>query len=110
MEGLMRRLIAIALLAALPCPTLACSLCGGSVASATMRQDAAQAKIIVIGSLKNARLDANSSNGSGLTDFKIEHIVKGEAALKGVREITIPRYLPSDEKSPKFLLRCDLVN
>ena len=106
----MTRMVVAALAVALPYPALACSLCGGPGTGATMRQDALQAKIVVVGTLKNARLDSNSPGGNGLTDFKIETILKGEAALKGISQITIPRYLPSDEKSPKFLLRCDVIN
>ncbi|MFL5339978.1 MAG: hypothetical protein ACJ8F7_07495 [Gemmataceae bacterium] len=105
----MKHLLTLAL-AALPCPALACTLCGGDLNSkATMRQEATQAKVIVVGKLTNARLNPNSPDGSGLTELQVERVLKPHAILKGVSQITIPRYLPFDEKSPKFLLMADVV-
>jgi hypothetical protein len=92
----------VALPAALPC-----SLCGGIPQQrVTMRQEATRAKVIVVGSLSNARLNAD---GTGTTDFAVERALKGGPAIAGIRVISIPRYLPVDDKAPKFLLLCDVV-
>ena len=83
----------------------ACSLCGGTPQQRqTIRQEAAGAHIVVAGKLTNPRLNAD---GSGTTELIVERILKDHPALKGRRTITVPRYLPIEDKSPRFLLFCD---
>src|SRR5438552_3764072 len=105
-----RRLIAAGVFAALAVPVVAqaCSLCGGAMNKQTWRQEAAQAKLILYGTLANPRL----SNGGGAgTDLQIERVVKAHPFLGGRKVITLPRWLPVDPKSPpKFLVFCDVFN
>src|SRR5262245_3267719 len=110
-----RRLVAAGVFAALAVPVIAyvaqaCSLCGGALNKQTWRQEAAQAKLILYGTLANPRLgDANG--GAAATDLQIEHVIKANPILAGRKVITLPRWLPVDPKSPpKFLVFCDLFN
>jgi len=76
---------------------LPCSICGGDYQSKlTLRQEVATAKIVVVGTLSNARSDP--ATGEGQTDLKIDQIVKGNDLLRGVNALTIPRYFPGDGK------------
>ncbi len=93
-------------------PALACSLCSGQQ-SATLRQDAAQAKLVLYGTLLNPRLnagtDATASGGS--TDLRIETVLKTDPFLGDKKLIELPRYVPFDPKNPpKFLVFCDIFN
>jgi hypothetical protein len=95
------RIIGLAALAAagLPCPAWACSICGGDLKGRqTLRQEAAAARVIVFGTLSNARLTPGAAGGDGQTDFKIRQTLKGADSLKGTATLTLPRYLPGDGK------------
>jgi hypothetical protein len=110
-----RQLVAAGVTAALAVPVLAyvaraCSLCGGAMNRQTWRQEAAQAKLILYGTLANPRL-ADANGGVPGTDLQIEQVVKPHPFLAGRKTITLPRWLPVDPKSPpKFLVFCDVFN
>jgi hypothetical protein len=76
----------------------------------TFREDAARAKMVLFGTLANARLNADSA--SGTTDLLIEKDFKGDLAWNGDRPvIEVPRYVTFDPKRPPHLLVfCDLIN
>jgi len=106
----MSRTMWTAALLALPCPALACSLCGGDLQTrATLRQEVAKAQVIVVGKLTNPRLSSTNLDG-GTTDLVIETVLKDHAILKGKTKLTLARYLPVDEKSPRHLLLADVVD
>jgi hypothetical protein len=88
---------------------LACSLCPGLAGNrTTVREDAGLAKLVLFGTLANARITAD---GSGATDLKIETILKKDAILGDRKVLTLPRYVPVDAKNPpKFLVFCDVIN
>lgn len=92
--------------------TSACSLCDPNAGVPTMREDAANAKFIVFGTLSNPRLNpaaAGSAADGSATDFAIERILKSDPFLNGKRTLTLPRYVPVDAKAPpKFLVFCDI--
>jgi hypothetical protein len=93
-------------------PALACSLCGGQQ-SATWRQDAAQAKLVLYGTLLNPRLNAGNDAGAvgGSTDLRIEAVLKADPFLGDKKLVSLPRYVPFDPKNPpKFLVFCDIFN
>src|SRR5262245_33392724 len=107
-----RRLLAAGVVAALAVPVVAhaCSLCGGAMNRQTWRQEAAQAKLILYGTLANPRL-ADANGGTAGTDLQIEQVIKSHPFLAGRKTITLPRWLPVDPKSPpKFLVFCDVFN
>src|SRR5689334_15158701 len=89
-------------------PAAACNLCSMNIQQAqTFRQDAAQARLILYGTLENPRL----VGGNGETDLRIEAVLKPDPFLKGAKVITIPRYVPVDPKEPtRFLVFCDVFN
>jgi hypothetical protein len=98
-----------ALLAGAPSPALPCSLCSGQQ-RATLRQDAAQAKLVLYGTLSDARLNGADPAGGGTTDLHVERVVKGERLLGDQRLLQLPRYVPLDpKKSARFLVFCDVV-
>ncbi|HEX4591387.1 MAG TPA: hypothetical protein VH120_15740 [Gemmataceae bacterium] len=92
----------------------ACSLCTPGVNTATLRADAANAKLIVYGTLSNPRLNpalAGSAPDGSATDLAVERVVKADPILAGRKSLTLPRYIPVDPKDPsKFLIFCDVVN
>ena len=101
---------ALALLASVPCPAQACSLCGGLLQQApTLRQEAAQdsARLILFGTIQNPR-------GATTTQLTVEAVLKGDKdpAVAGKKEVDLKRYLPvSDPKDPPhFLIFCDVNN
>src|SRR5262245_58621615 len=95
-------------LALAPALAQACSLCAGGWNKQTLRQEAAQAKLIVYGTLANPRLNAiNPSGGANgaATDVHVELVIKAPPAMTGQKVITLPRWLPVDPASPpKFLI------
>jgi hypothetical protein len=106
----MSRTIMVFVAALLPCPALACSLCGGDLQTrATIRQEVEKAKIVVAGTLSNPRLNSASPDG-GTTDLVIEQILKDHFTLKGKTQLTLSRYLPTEDKTPKFLLMADIAD
>lgn len=98
--------IALAFLAALPCPSPACTLCGGNPATtATIRQDLGPAKLVLYGTLANVRMVGNG----GTTDLKIERVLRSDPFLGDKKVVTLPKVVPFDAKDPpKFLVFCDV--
>ena len=92
----------------------ACSLCTPSPNTATLRDDAIQAKLILYGTLSNPRLDPaapGSAADGAATDLTVEQILKGASLLAGRKSLTLPRYVPVDPKNPqKFLVFCTVEN
>ena len=94
------------LLALLPCPAPACSLCGGALQqSPTLRQEAAQpnARMILFGPIQNVR-------GASSTELTIETVLRSDPILAGKKVLDLGRYLPADAKNPPhFLVFCDVI-
>ena len=68
----------------LPAPVTACSICSGTVQGRqTLRQEAAQARLVLYGTLANARLNAN---GTGVTDLRIDQVLKDDP-FRGNRKV-----------------------
>jgi hypothetical protein len=93
-------------------PAPACSLCSGNPQSAvTLREAAAQAKLILYGTMANPRLSPAGVGlpGSGTTEFHIEKVLKTDPFLRDQKVIEVPRYVPVDPSTPsRFLLFCDV--
>lgn len=85
-----------------------CSICDPNFQQRpTLRQSARLAKFVVIGTLRNPRLDGDK----GATDFHIEEVVQNDAALGKQKMLTIPAYVPTNAKDPsRFLLFGDFLN
>jgi len=98
--------IAVALFVLLPCPALACSLCGGNPQTAsTLRQRAATAKLILYGTMEKANLTG------GTTEMVIDRVLRKDPILGEKKTITVPRYLPGNGKEPlKYVIFADVVN
>jgi hypothetical protein len=82
----------------------ACPFCPS--AGQTLLGEVNQAHLIVFGKLSNAKRDPNDF-GKGTTDMEIEVVVKDHEFLKGKKKITLPRYVPVDEKT-KYLVFCEI--
>jgi hypothetical protein len=101
--------LAVAILLVIPQPrSFPCSYCNPNFQQRlTLRQNARLAKFIVLGTLKNPRLDGEK----GATDFQIEQVVQPDASLGKQKVLTIPQYIPGDPKNPqRYLLFGDFVN
>src|SRR5262245_36374475 len=59
----------------------------------TLMDDALDSKLILFGTLENARGDATG----GTTDFVIAKTVKNHPAIKGQKTLRIPKYLPATD-------------
>ena len=105
-----RRAAGLALLAALALavPASACPFCGP--VDQTLTKDAAQAMLIVFGTLTNPQYDA-AHPFQGTTDLSIETVVKHHDFLGDKKVITLNRYIPIDkENKGKYLVFCDVFN
>lgn len=106
----MSRMIVISAVALLPCPAVACSLCGGDLQTrATLRQEIEKARIVVVGKLANAQLNSAIADG-GTTDVVVQQVLKDNAFLKGRNTLTLPRYLPTTEQNAKILITVDVTS
>jgi hypothetical protein len=74
----------------------------------TLTGDVNQASMVLYGTLANAKLDPNGGFGQGSTDLKIEAVIKDDKIRGGQNTITLPRYVPTDNVSSKFLIFCDV--
>jgi hypothetical protein len=95
---------------ALPSPSPACSLCGGSLnQQKTIRQDWEKAKLVLVGTAANPRFSADGK-GTGTTDFNIEKTLKDDPFLGKTKVIILNRYIPVvDAKNPpRFVVFCDI--
>jgi len=91
----------------------ACSLCQPGTPVATYRQDAAQSRLLLVGTVTDSRLLPASGAGDvgrGVSTFRIATVLKSDPWLGKKTTIEIPRYIPvSDSKDPpKYLLFCDV--
>jgi hypothetical protein len=97
-----------------PCPALPCSLCSGNPqTTVTVRMAAAQARMVIFGTMAIPRLNPANIGppGSGTTGFHIQQVLKNDPFLAGKQILTIPRYIPVDPKSPpRFVLFCDVAD
>jgi hypothetical protein len=99
-------LIALGALLCLALPLPACPFC--SMQGQTLIGDVNQASMVLYGTFTNSRLDGGEL-GQGSTDLKIEAVIKSHEILGDRKEITLPRYVPSDKNSKtKFLVFCDV--
>src|SRR5205085_1087313 len=72
----------------------------------TLRLEARTAKMVLYGTLSNARL---GPGGVGQTDLTIERVIKDHAFRGNSQTITLPRYVPVNAaEPPKFLVFCDI--
>jgi hypothetical protein len=100
----------LVLLAALPCPAPACSLCGVNLQQLpTFRQEAAQphARAILIGTAQNPTV---KPDGTGETELQLKHVLRNDPVLGDRKVVVLPRYLPVTDKKdpPRWLVFCDV--
>jgi hypothetical protein len=94
------RKIALTLALLLPCPALACSLCGTMSRRVSLVQEFEQANVAVYGHLKNAKL-LDAKNGTGTTEFHFDAVIKDADGFPKQKMIVLPRFLPAlDAKDP----------
>jgi hypothetical protein len=82
----------------------ACDLC--SPQGPPFSFEIAQAKAVVFGVVTSARLAADGRGGT--SELRIDAVLKGQDQLKGRQTLTLPRYVPPDQKV-HFLLFLDVV-
>jgi hypothetical protein len=107
----MIRWLSIALIALLGIGSAApaCSICQANLQQAqSFRVDAAQAKLVLYGTLQNPNLVGTN----GTTELHIEAVFKNDPFLNNAKVVVLPRYIPvSDPKDPpKFVVFCDVYN
>jgi hypothetical protein len=102
-------LAALALAIANGTTALACPFC--SVQGQTLAGEVAQADLIVLGTLKNAKRDANDIT-KGTTELHVESIVKDHPYATGKKILLLPRYVQVDPANPnaKMMIFCNLYN
>lgn len=101
-----RWLVAFAAALLLAAPVAACPFCGGQ--GKTLTGEVGEASLVIFGSLENAKLDPNSDNGQGTTDLRIETVIKDNEVRQGKKVITLPRYLPPQDKATRYLIFCGI--
>lgn len=96
--------LAILALALAALPAAACPFC--TMQGQTLTGDVNQASMVIYGSLKDAKLN---QDGTGSTELVVEAVIKKHDILGDKKVVTLPRYVPSDDKNPaKFLIFCDV--
>jgi hypothetical protein len=88
----------------LPARTTTCPFCTQELGR-TMVEDYGKSSLVVFGTFSNPR-QADGFIGDGKTDFEIEAVIKPNDIIKGVKKITIPKYV--NQPKVKFLLFCDV--
>jgi hypothetical protein len=79
-----------------------CPFC--SMQGQTLTGEVNQASMVLFGTLTNAKLNADQ----GSTDLQIEAVIKKNEILGDKKVVTLPRYVPSDKTTTKFLVFCDV--
>lgn len=88
-----RSLLALALVPLVASLASACPFC--SVQGQTLAGEVAQADLIVLGSLKNAKRDSDDIT-KGTTELHIESVVKDHPYVAGKTMLVLPRYIQLD--------------
>jgi hypothetical protein len=100
---------AVLLLCALVAPAEACPFCQAQ--GQTLTSEVNMASMVLFGTLHDANLKAGDGF-EGTTQFTVEKVVKDNDWRKNQKnpnEITLNRYIPSDNKKPlKYLVFCDI--
>ncbi len=96
---------AVMLLVAAVYPARACEFC--SMQGQTLVDDVNQAAMVLFGRLANAKLDPKGDAGQGTTELHIEAVIKKHEFLAGRKVLILPRYLPTEANTPRFLIFCD---
>lgn len=90
---MLRSVAAAVALVALAARADACTFCGDTVRTQpTLRMHYAQAKVVLVGTLKNPRFDVKTDEG--FTDLHARAALKDDAARGGQNVLVIRRYLP----------------
>jgi hypothetical protein len=84
----------------------ACPFC--SMQGQTLTGEVNQASMVLYGTLANPRLDANGGFGQGTTELHVEGYLKKNPALGDQKVLILPKYIPSDNNSARFLIFCDV--
>ncbi|MCS6852668.1 MAG: hypothetical protein NZ700_16045 [Gemmataceae bacterium] len=87
----------------------ACPFCTSQ--GQTLTAEVEQASMVLFGTLSNARLNPDDMDfGAGTTDLTIEAVIKPHEVVLGRKVITLPRYVPVENKEGKFkyLVFCDV--
>lgn len=85
-------------------PAQGCPFCEGEK-SATLVLQIDEAQMVLFGHFENAKLVAGGLD-QGQSDFVIERVYKDNAAIKGMKRLTLPRYI-TDPKT-KYLVFADV--
>jgi hypothetical protein len=109
MAGLLIRRCLPILLAVLACllftlPAPACPFC--TMQGQTLTGDIDQASMVLVGTLKDAKL-TSADTLEGTTELVIESVIKKHEIIDGKKVVTLPKYIPDDKKY-KFVVFCDV--
>ena len=87
-----------------PCPALACSLCGTMSRRVSLMQEFEQAQVVVYGHLANPKLDFKT--GSGTTEFHFDKVVKDDPGFPRQKMLVLSRYLPvlDPKDAPRYVM------
>lgn len=101
-------ILGISLIALVPFPLTACSLCGNT-SQDTLGGEFERAKLVLYGRAVASELSGpGAPPGSGRTEFRIDRVLKDDPALTDKKGLYLGRYLPvSDPKDPpRYLVFC----
>jgi hypothetical protein len=90
--------------------TQACGPFLGLAEGPTLRQELADARVVLYGVLTNPRLQGNADSGEGTTDLHVHTVLKGGPGFKRGMVFELPRYVPVEDSRnpPAFLIFFDL--
>jgi hypothetical protein len=90
-----------------PCPSPACSLCGGYAAKFPFVTEYWNASAVVCGTLAKPQLNGNT--GAGTTELIVDKVLRGDPRLRNTPVITLPRYFTvlNSKDPPRFVALFD---
>lgn len=75
----------------------------------TLAKEIAEAKLVVYGTLANAKINVSADGtDQSTTDLLIEEVVKEHEFIKDKKKLVLPRYMPNTNEPVKFLIFCDV--
>ena len=106
-----RLMLGLMLVALVPIPLAACSLCGGLLRNQdTFGEELERARLVVFGRVVSSEQfnHPGATPGSGRTEFQIDRVLKDDALLTNKRGLILGRWLPVPDRKdpPRMVVFC----
>jgi hypothetical protein len=90
-------------------PVAAMGFCSPANPS-TMREDMAEAQVVMYGTIANPRVETDANERIELTDFHLKRVIKKGPFVGGTKVLQLHHYIAVDPEKNGFLIFCDINN